>query len=306
MTKKNKALSGLTFFLVTVSLIINYYGPRMIIQINGGVFSYIRPSHHQQTTPEYLGLVSENLKIISHDGLQLSAILIKANTTEQKGTVILVHGIRAYKEHFLPVCKRLADEGFNSVIIDLRGHGESEGLYCTFGYHEKKDIKALVDVLYQTAGVSNNLGVWGQSLGGAVALQALALDKRLKFGIIESTFADFRNIVYDYTRYHLGFNIPKVTDYFIWRAESIGHFNADSIRPAQSAKEITQPVLLVHGEKDGRIKYKYGKQIFENLAYPEKEFISYPEGNHLNVWAIGGERYFEKVIEFLERSENEM
>jgi cephalosporin-C deacetylase-like acetyl esterase len=52
-----------------------------------------------------------------------------------------------------------------------------------------------------------HFGVWGQSLGGAIGLQAIGFDKRIKFGIIESAFSSFKITVDDYFKLYAGFSM---------------------------------------------------------------------------------------------------
>lgn len=87
----------------------------------------------------------------------------------------------------------------DTFIFDSRAHGESQGKYCTYGFYEKKDISAIVDFIgpkYRNV----NIGIWGNSLGAAVAIQAMEYDSRILFGIIESTFTDLSQIVFDYKK----------------------------------------------------------------------------------------------------------
>ncbi len=194
----------------------------------------------------------------------------------------------------------LSDKGYNSVIIDLRAHGESEGKYCTFGYYEKNDISLLIDTISGIENLSSNYGIWGQSLGGAIAIQCLEKDKRLKFGIIESTFSDFRTIVHDYFRQRIGFDIPFITNYLIWRAENIAGFKAADIKPGKSASNISQTIIIAHGSKDDRIKIAYSREIFNNIASKNKIFYECPNANHINLWSVCNDDYFGKVFDFIE------
>lgn len=193
----------------------------------------------------------------------------------------------------------MADSSFNSILIDLRAHGESEGKFCTYGFSEKVDISILVDSIKSRHDLSDNIGVWGQSLGGAVALQSMATDSSIRFGIIESTFSDFNNIVHDYFKYHLGFDIPFLTNYLIKRTRKITYFEPSDVRPYRYARKIEQPIIMAHGGLDKRISIDYGLVNFDNLSSTKKEFIGIPEAKHLNLWQMGGEEYFEKIFSFL-------
>lgn len=287
------------FLLATGFFMANYLGPRMIIQVDHFIFRFLRPAPIR-LKPEGSNINFERLQIISHDHLKQTALLIRTSQVNAKGTIILVHGIRANKEHFWPLAEKLEKHGFNTLMVDLRAHGESEGKYCTFGFYEKHDLKRWIDTLEQVPDIGPRVGVWGQSLGAAVALQTMAVDARLDFGIIESTFSDFKTTAHDYSRFHLGFDIPWLTTYFIWRAEGVGQFYSQMVRPAESARLISKPVLMVHGAKDQRIDPTYGRENFENLSSSRKEFLEIPEASHVNVWEIGGETYFNRALAFIE------
>lgn len=275
----------------------------MIIEVNNLVYKNRAINKHAiiPKLSDY-NLRAESLDFISKDGLKLKALLLRTDSLKSKGTIIMIHGIRAYKERFIPISKQLTDKGYNVVLPDLRAHGESEGKYCTFGNKEKYDISCLIDSLKTKSTINDNYIIWGQSLGAAVSLQALSIDKRLKLGIIESTFSDYRQIVHDYSKNMIGFDAKVMVDYFIWLSEKIGGFEADETVPANSAKNIKQPVLMVHGEKDKRIKIEYAQLNYANLSSNKKQFIAFEEANHLNVWQVGGEAYFNKVISFIEEN----
>lgn len=292
----------LTIITIFIFLFVHFLAPQIIIRTKGGVAKFSRNNDFELPHPDDLLLDNERLNVFTQDNLNLAGYLIKANSETKKGTIILLHGIRSRKENNLWLCKKLSDKGYNSVIIDSRAHGFSQGKYCTFGYYEKHDIVALIDTLYSIEGLNLNLGIWGQSLGGAISLQVLEIDKRLKFGIAESTFSNFRFVVHDYFRRYLRFKLPTfIINYIILRAEKIAKFKVDKIKPSESAENINQKMLIVHGNDDEKIKFEYGKLIFYNLASKDKQFINIANSNHSNLKEIGGDAYFEKVIKFIEK-----
>ena len=147
--------------------------------------------------------------------------------------------------------------------------------------------------------MSDNIEIWGQSLGGAIAIQSMATIPAIRYGIIESTFSDFDNIVHDYFHYHFGFDIPFLTDYLINRTRKITCFEPSDIKPYEYAKKIEQPIIIAHGGLDKRISIDYGIKNYNNIFSSEKEFIEIPGANHLNLWQVGGLDYFKKIYKFL-------
>jgi alpha-beta hydrolase superfamily lysophospholipase len=219
--------------------------------------------------------------------------------SELRGTIILLHGIRGYKEYFTDLTAQLNDSGYNTLALDLRAHGSSGGEYCTFGYHEKKDLKAAVDFLLSKPNADSTIGLWGQSLGGAIAYQALENDKRLKFGIIESTFSELKTIVHDYSERMFGFSISWVNKYALNRAGTMADFIPKDVSPFASAANVTQPMLVAHGTKDRNINFDYGKANFDNLNSENKTFLAIEGAGHNSLWQVGGEEYRQQVYQFL-------
>lgn len=282
---------------VAVFYLLNIMGPRVVIKTSNSRFQAYR--FIERGDISILETDYDFFVVKTFDDLQLNGILLYTTDTLQKGTIMMVHGIRAGKEIYFTRATELVEAGYNVVLFDLRAHGQSGGDYCTFGYHEKRDICSILDSLDKNSQLGGHYGIWGQSLGGAIALQALEIDKRLKFGIVESTFADFRTIVADYANYNMGIRNKSIIDYVVYRASKIGEFNPNEVIPANSARNIQQPVLIAHGGVDNRIDNSYGKEIYNNLASEKKKLIIIDSARHTNLWEKGGDEYFNSVLEFI-------
>jgi len=304
-TQKRKIFKRI-FFVLTISglLFLHFYVPRFITEIKNPLIQLIKGNYLITAVPifENNELNGKYINFNSFDDAKLSSYLTYSSLDSVKGTIILLHGIRSNKESFIELSNKLSKLGFNSVALDSRAHGQSGGTHCTFGVKEKKDISELISVLSEKEGITENIGVWGQSLGGAIGLQALGNDKRIKFGIIESTFSDFKTITNDYFNYHAGFNIRPLTNYLVYRAGQIAEFDPNEAKPIKYCEKIEQPILIVHGNKDERINIQYGKDNFSKIPSIKKEFIEIKNANHLNVWKTGGDEYFEIIIKFIKEN----
>jgi len=64
-----------------------------------------------------------------------------------RGTLIYLHGIADNRTSGAGVLDRFRRQGFDVVAYDSRAHGESEGEHCTYGYHEKQDLRRVLDTL---------------------------------------------------------------------------------------------------------------------------------------------------------------
>jgi len=279
-------------FLLAAGFLLHFVAP----------YAIIKPyKAHIALTPEDLSLRSEALTIVVEDSIALKGYHIQANTDTTKAVILFVHGIGGCKEHFLEFAAALANLGYASVLFDGRAQGQSGGQYCTFGFYEKQDIAAIVDTIRQRA-PNLKIGIWGNSLGGAIALQALEADERISFGVVESTFADLGQIVFDYKkRYLKGLGIRFLSDYALSRAAAIARFDPGDVRPFKSAENIEQPVLIAHGDADQAISVAYGKLLYQQLKSPEKEIVIVPGGGHYDLGRKGGKNYQTKLLGFLEK-----
>jgi len=306
MENKKKKVFKRIFLVLTISglLFLHFYVPRFITEIKNPLVELIRGSHLITTSPSFENnqLNGKYINFKTFDNSELSSYLTYSSLDTIKGTIILLHGIRSSKESFTALSNKLSKLGFNSIALDSRAHGQSDGTHCTFGVKEKKDVSELISVLWEKEGIRENIGVWGQSLGGAIGLQALGSDKRIKFGIIESTFSDFKTITNDYFNYHSGFNIRPLTNYLVYRAGQIAEFDPKEARPIKYCENIVQPILIVHGNKDRRISIEYARNNFSKIQSQEKEFIEIENANHLNVWKTGGDKYFNRAIKFITKN----
>lgn len=262
------------------------------------------PKINESITPIELNLKSESLELKTRDNIELSGYWIKSEIDISKGIIILIHGIGGCKEHFLNLAKELSKEGIESIVFDGRAHGKSGGEFCTYGFKEKKDIAEIVDKIKDRK-PNLPIGIWGNSLGGAIAIQTLEFDKRIKFGIIESTFTELNQIVFDYKKRILkGIGIRSLSDFALKRAGEIADFEPLKIKPIESVKNIEQSIFIAHGDADKNISFKYGQQLFDNLKTKDKEFTLVKDGGHFDLFDKGGIEYKNKIMNFIERNLN--
>lgn len=250
--------------------------------------------------PENYGLHGREFSIETKDSLTLKAWFFPANRDSAKATVIILHGIGTCKETQFGRAKILTDNGFNAIALDLRAHGKSGGDYCTFGFYEKYDIQTTVDSALQIGG--RPVGIWGASLGGAIALQAMALDGRIAFGVIESTFDEFEKVAEEYgADWMLGLRSKRIVERVINKSGQIAHFDPKAVMPVESAAKIARPVLFMHGDRDDKIPIEFNRRNFEAVQSPEKQWITVPGGGHSNMWSFGGKELERQVLDFLEQ-----
>jgi alpha-beta hydrolase superfamily lysophospholipase len=190
---------------------------------------------------------------------------------DRRGTIVVLHGIADNRTSSIGIADRFTRRGFDLIAYDSRAHGESGGDACTYGYYEKRDLRAVLD----TVG-ARPIVVIGASLGAAVALQAAAEDDRIAAIVAAETFSDLETIA----RERAPSVLPEGTIRRAFAiAETRGRFKIDEVSPAAAASRIKVPVLLIHGADDLHTLPDHSRRVFAALAGP-KELVLVPGAGH--------------------------
>jgi len=232
------------------------------------------------------------------EGIFLSSWLLQPKESIAHGTLIFIHGIAGSKEFQLKYAESFVNLGLNVVVFDLRAHGQSGGKNCTYGYYEKHDVSAIIDLL-ATSGVEGQIGLYGTSLGGAIALQTAAIDDRIDFLIIESTFATLEEVTFEYMDRISPVSNKYISDLILGAAGRMGNFDPDSVKPELAAAQISIPVFMAHGTEDVHIPIKQGLRNFDQLKSSIKEWHPLIGADHNSVHAVGGKSYQNEIEQFI-------
>ena len=254
------------------------------------------PTADVYDVPSRHGLPYEPVDFFSRDGTRLTGWFLPA-TGEPRGTVVHYHGnAQNLTAHFAFV-SWLPREGFNVFVFDYRGYGRSEGVPDRRGVHE--DGLAALDYVMKRPDVHpERVVVLGQSLGGAVAVAALASrsERPVKAVVIDSSFYSYQRIVRDKIR-----GIP-VLSWFRWPLSWLVVSNRRS--PGPVIHHLAPiPLLVIHGTDDEVIPPAHGRKLFEAAGEP-KTLVMVPGGRHTDALVHPDPRYRKQVVDFFMRALN--
>ena len=123
-------------------------------------------------TPADLGLTFQDVTLTTSDGAALAAWWVPP---ENGAAVGLMHGAGSTRTAVLEHAAVLAGHGYGVLLVDARGHGESEGPGMDFGWYGESDAAAAVDFLVGESAV-DAVGLVGLSMGGETAIGAAGAD----------------------------------------------------------------------------------------------------------------------------------
>lgn len=243
--------------------------------------------------PEDLGLEYENVAFKSADGFKLSGWFFPNNKT--KATIIVMHGYPADKANLLGIAEFLAKD-FNVLLFDFRSFGRSEGKYSTVGALEKNDLLGAINYLVKEKNITK-IGLYGFSLGGAVAL--MANTNNIKAIVTDSAYARLSDMVKHMYSIFLFFKYPL---YYLTKLYGVLflRINIDDVSPADAIADIKVPIFLIHAEKDSQIPVEEAYLLHE--ANKKAELWIVKNADHGMTHTINPEEYEKKVSGFFEKN----
>jgi len=249
--------------------------------------------------PADAGLPQEQVSLETFDGLRLDGWLV-AQRERARGTIIYLHGVGDCKIGGVAFARFLFTKGFNVFLYDSRGHGESEGNYCTYGFFEKYDLSAAISYLESRTDIPRgSFGVFGTSMGAAVAIQGAAIDRRIRAVVSEGSFTDLKTIFVDYQKRIIKLPWHFLRNVALMQSQRLANFKARLVSPLNDVRRLHVPILIVHGVNDSFIKSAYARVLYDAANEPKK-LLLIDGADHNDVWDIGGLVYEETVSAFFE------
>lgn len=187
-----------------------------------------------------------------------------------RGTIVVLHGVRLDKRSMMPVATLLADAGYRSVLVDLRGHGHSSGAYLTYGVVESRDGMQLLDALESRGIELGPVGLHGFSYGGATAIHWAARDPRVRAVVAVAAFSSLRDVTRDYLRRYAPAIDPAVPRDWLDGAVDLGGrlaaFDPDAAAPARAAERLGAALLVLHGVDDPQVPPYHARALAHAAA----------------------------------------
>lgn len=225
----------------------------------------------------------ENVSFQSrYPGVNLKGWLFSSPNSTR--TIIFAHGYAGNRLNLGPATFRLADKliqsGFNVLMFDFRGCGESGGTYTTLGRLEKEDLKGAIDFVKHRNNSGKHIGVIGFSMGAATALMTAAEDKRIEAVVADSPFYDLKQYLMENMPVWTKLPNFPFTKVILRVLPVLLKINPESISPISVAGNIKVPVLLIHGTADKQIPATNSQAVYEALSI-KKEFWVVEGSGHI-------------------------
>ena len=278
--------------------------------------SIIRPPRDKYTSKD-LGPLSfickkknysrKDFNILGNNGNILRCTFFELDEIEREvlslPVIIYLHGNAGSRVDSLKYLRAILEHGINLFCFDFAGCGLSEGEYISLGYHEKEDLKIIVDFVSKLPYVSS-IGLWGHSMGAATAILYAAGDKRISCICADSSFSDFNKLAKETVEKNIKLpNFIFSTAISFVRKSIIKRNGLDiyNLKPIDEVKKIKIPIMFVHGIKDLLINMQHSIELFESCKASPK-IVNFFDGGHNTK---RDKLLIEKIVDFFKTHLNE-
>ena len=281
----------------------------VILAVTGFVFAGFSMGIRRQTLEQARAWQEEHYDLSWYDPLEKTDYTVEAedgyvlhvlflrNPSPADRYVLISHGYTDNRFGALKYAKMYLDLGFNVIVYDLRGHGLNEPAFCTYSVRESRDLLALIRDSRQRWPEMSLFGLHGESLGAASSVAVLKEKPPVDFVVADCGFSDIVPVLKGGLKQ---MRIPGfLADIASVCAKLRFGYSYREMRPIESLKGSTVPVLFIHGAEDLFIPPEHSRRMKEAAeGYAELRLI--PGAGHAASVLTDPEAYREAVSAFLE------
>lgn len=247
-------------------------------------------------TPTARGMVYTDVSFKTRDGLTLRGWWIPGTQHE---TIVMIHGLSNNREEPLNKAGYLHQAGYNLLVFDLRGHGQSDGNGTTMGYREPEDARAAV--AEARALDPGPIALFGYSLGASISVEEAATNPDVTAVIEDSGFSSVGDVfLARFTEVTRLPNLPWAAPLVAFGALDLGT-SLWNVRPAGLAAQLHKPLLAIIGTADTIVPPAEGLAIFDAAPGPKQLLVVHGAG-HVGAYDTANAEYQQTVLGFLAKS----
>jgi fermentation-respiration switch protein FrsA (DUF1100 family) len=245
------------------------------------------------------GLPVRDVRFTASDGARLAGWL--AVRAPDAPTIILVHGFKASRVNMLPWARYLYAAGYNVLLYDSRGCGQSDGWKIGLGATETDDLIGAARYLDGLSELkAKRFGALGVSLGAGTVLLAAAREPSLLAVVADSAWADERPQFDRMGSIPIGPLAVPVLPYGPALVNALIGADLGATRPLAVVGSITpRAVLFIHSADDANTTTPLSgeRALYAAAGSPKSEWIA-PSGGHAGALNAHPDEYQRRTLDF--------
>lgn len=259
-------------------------------------------SQRNASAASLVGIQVQEVHFAASDGARLTGWLAIASPSAP--TIILVHGFKGSHVQMLPWARFLYAAGYNVLLYDSRGCGESAGWNITLGAREPDDLIGAVQYLRARPDLKlKRFGALGISLGAGIVLSAAAREPAIAAVVADSAWTDEQAQLDRMVSVPVGPLSLPVIPYEPIVVDALIGAHLASTRPIDDIRRIApRAVLLIHSADDQNTTTPLSgeQQLYAAAGQPKQQWVA-PSGGHTGALSAHPEEYERLVLDFFGR-----
>ena len=220
------------------------------------------------------------------------------NPSNSNTWAICIHGWTNVKREMGTLGRVYYERGYNVLIPELRGHGDSESRFVTMGWMDRLDI---TDWIYHLVRENPNCRIilHGISMGAATTMMTTGekLPPNVVCAVEDCGFSSVYDIFEDQAIrvYHVPPKILLPIAGF-WN-RLINGFSFKKASSIEQLKKSKTPTLFIHGDKDNFVLPENLDKVYDACAAPKAKCVIHGAEHAVSVMEYP-EEYWKAIDEF--------
>ena len=249
-------------------------------------------------SPASVGLTYQNVSFDS----RVDKVFLDGWFIPSTGDAVLVILNGGFQNRIDPVVDTLSlahdlqQKGYNILLFDLRGRGDSGGAAHSLS-SENKDIGGAVDYLESRGYLANKIGLIGFCSGAANAC-IFASQNDIGGVVLDACFPSVESMVYNQAANH---GIPRIlVDIFLpaVRITARAFFGYSEIDPIDVVSKIQCPIFFIHENHDDLVSTADDIALTKASDNPTNQLWQVDGTLHVEAYRNYPQEYIAKVTNF--------
>ncbi|MGH7738677.1 MAG: alpha/beta hydrolase [bacterium] len=254
--------------------------------------------------PKDDGFHYQDVDFTASDGVSLKGWWMPSGLPgSAKGTIILTHGVFKNRDQVLSRAEFLAQAGYQVLLFDFRGCGESGDSPASGGLLEARDYLGAYDYLAKMKRLQKPVIFFGFSLGAIAALRAGEQEgDKIQAIIADSPVPNLRSYIARRTIGGAFSTLPGFLNRCLSVYNRLTGLSLDEadLNLMPVVRKITKtPVLYITGEKDDLARPEEVRKLFDATAAHHRRLDYIPGAGHEQTFSIYPIVYERGIFEFL-------
>ncbi len=284
--------------VVLAAFLLIYTG----LSVFGAVAAMEIPRLPVKGSPSEVGLAYEDVSFNSRvDNLLLKGWYIPGDGEK---AVIVVHGGAQNRVDevvdTLPLARDLSRQGFDILLFDLRGRGDSQGKGRTL-LNIDRDLGGAFDYVKSRGFAPSRIGIMGFCSGAASAC-LFASREEVGALVLDSCFTSVTRMVYDQAAER---HIPAVfVDIFLpgVRLGAFAFYRYREVDPLQVVGDIKAPIFFIHEQNDDLTTLADTQLLLDASNNPANTLWEISAALHSEGYKTSPAEYISRVSDFFNTS----